>query len=302
LVDRDAQEAKMTDTVLVDIDDKGVALITLNRPERKNALAGPMLGAFIDAMWAMEADEAVRAIVVTGAGDAFCSGLDLGEADGGPFRFGAVRDSEMPSDGAADEMRSDRVVDRIAFWRMRTPVLAAVNGAAIGAGLTLSLHADIRYVALDAKLKFPFTRLNLIPEANSTWLLPRLVGVSRALELLLSARFFSGAEAAAMGMASRALPADEVLPATLELAREIATYCGPTATGVAKQLINRALEEPDRTKVCTVETALTMWAGTLPDTGPAVMAMKKGRPPSFTGSKHAMPPAEIDPMLVLGAS
>jgi enoyl-CoA hydratase/carnithine racemase len=298
LVDRDAQEAEMTDTVLVDIDDKGVALITLNRPERKNALAGPMLGAFIDAMWAMEADEAVRAIVVTGAGDAFCSGLDLTGADGGSFRFGAEHDD--PEDDAGD--MSARVVDRIAFWRMRTPVLAAVNGAAIGAGLTLSLHADIRYVALDAKLKFPFTRLNLIPEANSTWLLPRLVGVSRALELLLSARFFSGAEAAAMGMASRALPADEVLPATLELAREIATYCAPTATGIAKQLINRALEEPDRTKVCTVETALTMWAGTLPDTGPAVMAMKEGRPPSFTGSKHAMPPAEIDPMLVLGAS
>ena len=163
-----------------------------------------------------------------------------------------------------------------------------------------TLQADVRYVAADAKLAFPFTRLNLVPEANSTWLLPRLVGVSRALELLLSGRSFTGEEAAAMGMVSAALPRDEVLPASLRLARDIAVHCAPAAVGVTKQLVHRSLEEPDRAKACGVETRLSAWAGSLPDTGAVVTAFRSGSEPSFTGAKHARPPVEIDPMTVLG--
>lgn len=279
----------MTD-VLQEIDDTGVALVTLNRPERKNALTWPMLGAFIDTMWRLEADDAVRAIVVTGAGDAFCSGLDLAQAAGDDaFRF-------APAERDDHEANSRSVAERIAFWRMRTPVLAAINGAAIGAGLTLPLQADIRYVAEDAKLRFPFARFNLIPEAGSTWLLPRLVGASSALELLLSARWFTGAEAAAMGMASAALPADEVLPATMHLAREMATHCAPLAVGLTKQMVHRSLQESDRTTMCTLETRLTMWTGTLPDTAAGISAMRKRTDPAFTGSKHDQPPVGLDPL------
>jgi enoyl-CoA hydratase/carnithine racemase len=183
---------------------------------------------------------------------------------------------------------------------MRTPVIAAINGAAIGAGLTIALLTDVRYVASDAKLRFPFTRLNLVPEANATWLVPRLVGLSRALELLLSGRFFSGEEAANMGMASRALPAREVLGAAMELAREIAINCAPVATGLTKQLVHRSLEEPDRDKACRVETRLASWTGSLPDTLPGLMAFRAGREPTFGCSKHEEPPAEIDPMRALG--
>jgi enoyl-CoA hydratase/carnithine racemase len=276
--------------VLVDVDERGVALVTLNRPERKNALSFPMLQTFIESMWSLDADGAVRVIVVTGAGDAFCSGLDLSQAAAGTtFRFAAAAEDDH-------EHNSQAVADRVAFWRMRTPVLAAINGAAIGAGLTLPMQADIRYVADDAALRFPFVRFNLIPEANSTWLLPRIVGASRALELLLSGRWFTGAEAASMGMASAALPAAEVLPATLELAREIATYCGPLAVGLTKQLVHRALQEPDRTTMCTLETKLTMWTGTLPDTAAGIGAMRSRGEPTFTGSKHAPAPDGLDPL------
>ena len=103
-----------------------------------------------------------------------------------------------------------------------------------------------------------------------------------------------------MGMASAALPREEVLPATLHLAREIATYCAPVATGVTKQLVHRSLEETDRTKVCGVETQLSMWSGGLPDTGPGVAAFRARSEPQFSCSKHERPPAEIDPMLVVG--
>jgi enoyl-CoA hydratase/carnithine racemase len=273
--------------VLVATDDKGVAVVTLNRPERRNALSFPMLHDFVDTMWRLDATDDVRAIVVTGAGDAFCAGIDLSQAaDGEVFRFASPEAVDVDTS----------VDDRIGFWRMRTPVLAAINGAAVGAGLTLPLQADIRFVAEDAKLRFPFTRFNLIPEANSTWLLPRLVGVTHALELLLSARWFSGAEAAGMGMMSAALPAAEVLPTTVALARDIATYCGPLAVGLTKQLVHRALQEPDRTAMCRIETALTTWTGTLPDTGAGIAAMRGGTEPQFTGSKHDQPPNGLDPI------
>ena len=290
--------AERTDDIVVEVDERGVALVTLDRPERRNALHRRMMRTLLDTVWALDADDAVRVVVLTGAGDAFCSGVDLSETDRSDgFGFSG---GDAPDTDTGPEHRADDFAERIAFWRMRTPIVAAINGAAIGAGLTIPLQADVRYVAADAKLAFPFTRLNLVPEANSTWLLPRLVGVSCALELLLSGRSFTGAEAAAMGMASAALPRDEVLPAALLLAHDIAAHCAPVAVGVTKQLVHRSLEEPDRARACTVETRLSAWAGALPDTSAVVAAFRSGSEPSFTGSKHERPPAEIDPMVVLG--
>ena len=165
------------DTVLVEVDD-GVATLTLNRPDAMNAFDHTMDREFHEAMWLLDADEAVRVIVVTGAGRAFCSGIDM---SGGADVFGA--DAHEAHD-AAQGVDSDSVPDRSAFWTMRTPVIGAINGAAVGAGLTVPMLFDLRIVAADAKLGFVFVRRGVVPDANITGCCPRLVGVERALELL----------------------------------------------------------------------------------------------------------------------
>ncbi|MBV8690326.1 MAG: enoyl-CoA hydratase/isomerase family protein [Actinobacteria bacterium] len=265
----------------------GVGVVKLNRPEAKNAMNLVMTGELSDAVKQLDQDEDVRAIVVTGNGSAFCAGIDLSE---GAATFDAAGHEEHNAElGVTDE----GLTDQFAFWKLRTPTICAINGASIGAGFTLTLVFDIRVVAEDAKLRMPFVRMNLIPEANSTWMLPRLVGVSRALELMLTGRFFTGAEAAAMGIASKAVPADQVLDAALEIAKEIATYAAPMAAGVTKDLVYRALETGDRTAVMTEETKLTWWAGTQPDTIEGVTALMTRGVPNFKQSKHTPVPDDL---------
>ena len=267
------------ETLTVTIDD-GVAVVTLNRPEVGNAFNVKMTAEFDEAIWGLEADESVRAIVVTGAGKSFCTGWDLSS---GADAFGAAAHEEHNEElGVSD----DDIAQRYSLWRMRTPLIAAINGLAIGAGLTITLLCDIRVTAEDARLRFAFTRLNVIPDANSTWLLPRIVGVSNALELMLTGRWFTGAEAAAMGLASKAVPADNVLAAALEIARDIADNVAPTAAGVTKELVYRFLGESDRLAAMALETKATWWAGQQPDTMEGVMALMEKRKPKFTGSKH----------------
>jgi enoyl-CoA hydratase/carnithine racemase len=267
------------ETLLVAVDD-GVAVVTLNRPDVGNAFNIQMTAEFDEALWSLDADESVRAIVVTGSGKSFCTGWDL---SAGADAFGAdVHEEHNTELGVSD----DDIAQRYSLWRMRTPLIAAINGTAIGAGLTITLLHDMRVVAEDARLRFAFTRLNLVPDANSTWLLPRIVGVSRALELMLTGRWFTGAEAAAMGLASAAVPADQVLPAAMEMAREIADNVAPVAAGVTKELVYRFLGEQDRLAAMALETKLTWWTGTQPDTAEGVMALMERRKPKFTGSKH----------------
>lgn len=273
--------------VEVDVDDAGVAVVTLNRPEAKNAMNLKMTDEVADALWSLDRDDAVRVIIMTGAGSAFCAGVDM---SGGAATFGAAGHEEH---NAELDVTDEGITDRFALWRMRTPTIAAINGAAIGAGLTVSLLFDIRIAADDAKLRLPFVRMNLVPEASSTWILPRLVGVSRALELFLTGRFFSGAEAADMGIVSRAVPRDDVLATAIELGREIATYAAPVAAGVTKQLVHRALESADRSAIMTEETRLTWWAGTQPDTVEGVTALMTNGVPNFKQSKHTPIPDDV---------
>jgi enoyl-CoA hydratase/carnithine racemase len=274
----------MTEFEYLKVDvDEGVGIVTLNRPEVKNAMNLAMTGELCDAMWALDAED-VRVIVVTGAGSAFCAGIDLSE---GVATFdGAGHEEHNRELNVTDE----GIADRFAFWRMRTPTICAINGAAIGAGMTMTLVFDIRIAAQDAKIRFPFVQMNLIPEANSTWMLPRLVGVSNALELLIAGRLVSGSEAAEMGLVSRAVTRDEVLPTALTLAREIATYAAPMAAGVTKQLVYQALETGDRRGIMISETRVTWWAGTQPDTVEGVRALMTKDAPHFKQSKHTVVP------------
>lgn len=199
----------------------GAAVVTLNRPERLNAMTAQMGAELGDAMAAADADDHIRAVVVTGAGRAFCAGADLGSGE----RF------------AAGWGQADRSLRSMAPMDVRKPVIAAINGHAIGVGITWPLQADVRFVAEDAKLAFAFVRRGVVPELASHVILPRLAGLSRAAELLMSGRTFSGTEAAEYGVATRALPADGVLPAALSLAADIAANTAPLSVAISKRLL-----------------------------------------------------------------
>src|SRR3954469_1546799 len=218
------------ETLLVDVD-AGVATVTLNRPEARNALNARMGFELGHAFSTLDDDDEVRAIVVTGAGTTFCAGADLGS----DTPFGGPKPNTGPIDGRP-------AMSEISPWKLSTPVLAAINGSAVGVGLTYALQWDVRIAAENAKLGLVFTRRGLIPEANSLWLISRVAGTSRTLELLLTGRIFSGTEAAEMGLVSQARPADEVLPATLKIAHDIADNTAPAAVAITKRLFYEFLE------------------------------------------------------------
>lgn len=269
------------ETILVDID-RGVATVTLNRPEMKNAMNLRMEQDLHDAMWGLEADPDIRAIVVTGAGDAFCSGFDISD----PGAFGADAHEQHDQELGTD---SDRVSDRVAYWRMATPIIGAINGAAVGAGLTVPLLYDVNFVAEDAKLSFRFTRLGVLPDASSHWFLPRMIGVPRAMELLMSGRTFLGKEAAEMGLVRAAVPKDHVLSAAQDFARDLATNCAPASIALVKRLVNQFIAEPDRAAAMALETKLVWWSGEQPDAMEGVMAWMQRREPQWKLTKHDAP-------------
>ncbi len=209
--------------VLYDIQD-GVAVITLNRPDKLNAFTGTMGEELWDAFTRSVADDEVRAIVFTGAGRAFCAGVDL-KALG------------QPAEG--QKISSGRFIREFpeAMYGCPKPSICAMNGAAIGVGVTMAVSFDIRIAADDAKLAVPFSKLGILAGFGSSYLLPRLVGRGRAMELLLSARTISGREAEEMGLVNRSLPAEEVLPAALDLARGMAGL-DPLVLEHCKRLVN----------------------------------------------------------------
>jgi enoyl-CoA hydratase/carnithine racemase len=204
-----------------------VATITMNRPDMLNAITLPMLQRLFELLRAADADPSVRAVVLTGAGRAFCAGADLGV-------LATVPDEER-------DLLVPWAEDGPAFLRsLRVPVIAAINGPAVGLGLALTLAADVRFIAADAKLALPFSRLGIYAEYGSAWLLPRLVGRGAALDLLLSGRTFLGTEAGTMGLAQQVLPAAEVLPAALAYARALAADCAPAALAAIRAMVDEA--------------------------------------------------------------
>jgi enoyl-CoA hydratase/carnithine racemase len=202
----------------------GVALLTLNRPERRNAYTAEMGDLLNRAYRQCDDDDAVRAIVLTGAGDAFCAGAD--------FASGANPFDAPPGESTFTASPTDP-----AAFELRTPVVAAVNGHAIGIGLTIALQADIRIMARDAKYAVAQVRRGVIPDCMSHWTLPRLVGGAVAADLLLTGRTFDGAEAVVLGIATRTLPGGEVLEHAMTVARDIAVNVAPMSAALSKRLL-----------------------------------------------------------------
>ena len=200
-----------------------VAIIELHRPKHLNAYSGRMGMELGDAYRTCDQDDEIRAVVLTGAGKAFCAGADM---SAGEDTF-AKQDQTTFSAAGVDPPA----------WEVRKPVIAAMNGHAVGIGLTLALQCDMRIVASEGKYGVLQVRRGVMPDAYSHWTLPRLVGMERAADLLLTGRKVSGAEAVELGIAIRSLPANEVLPAALEIARDISINTAPLSVAVTKRLL-----------------------------------------------------------------
>jgi enoyl-CoA hydratase/carnithine racemase len=263
--------------------DEGVSVITLNRPDRRNAYIPRMGFELNHAFTVIDSVDDVRAIVVTGAGAHFCVGADMST---GPDTFERRLMEHKQVDWEKD-------FPYLPPSTMATPIIGAINGDAIGVGLTLPLQWDIRVVASTARLSFAFTRRGAIPEANAHWLLPRLIGASLATELLLTGRIFSGEEAASMGLASHALEPDEVVPAAIGIARDIAVNVAPVSAALVKHLINKQLHESDRRAAFREEAALFRWAAKSPDAKEGVRSFLEKRPPDWSMSKSKDLPRDL---------
>jgi 2-(1,2-epoxy-1,2-dihydrophenyl)acetyl-CoA isomerase len=217
----------MSTDVLLDVAD-GVATVTLNRPDKLNAYVPEMGDALLRTFRALRDDDAVRAVILTGAGRAFCAGVDLE----------ALKASQSGQGGSrlgAEEFLSAFPVE---VYRYPKPVIAALNGHAIGVGITMALPCDLRVAAEDAKIGLTFAKLGILPGLGSTSLLPRLVGLARAQELVLTAEPVRGREAAAMGLVNRAVPTDRVLDEARALAAHMAG-CDPLVLAAAKRALLR---------------------------------------------------------------
>ena len=215
-----------------------VLTITLHRPDRLNAFTGTMARELIEAFDRADADDDVRAVVVTGEGRAFCAGADLG-AGGETFDW---RDRQAEGDVPRDT--GGMVTLRI--FASTKPVIAAINGPAVGVGITMTLPMDVRLAAEGAKIGFVFARRGIVPEACSSWFLPRVVGISQAMEWCATGRVFTAEEALAGGLVRSVHPPGEVLGAARELAGEIAEHAAPVSVALTRRLLwtNLGAEHP----------------------------------------------------------
>lgn len=245
-----------------------VAVITLNRPERMNAFNVRMGNELAEAFEAYDQDDDVRVVVVTGEGRAFCAGADL---DPGGQAFKAF------AEGNAGEVR-DRPMDP---WRLRKPVIAALNGHAVGVGLTMAMQCDIRYANEDAKYAFAFVRRGVIPELASHVIVPKTIGIGLAAELLLSGKTILGREAAEIGLVNKAMPAEDVLPAAMELANDIAVNTAPASVAISKRLLWESIGStvPEEQEI---EKRLFAWVSRQPDAIEGVKAFMEKREPQWT--------------------
>jgi enoyl-CoA hydratase/carnithine racemase len=276
----------MTDdfTQIVVERDGPVALVTLNRPDHMNAWTWTMSAELGRAFADLDADDSCRAIVVTGAGRAFCAGADLG---GG----GATFSGESRAIGTADDADSARRA--VPAHQLRTPIIAAINGAAVGAGLTMTMEWDLRVANEDAKLGFVFNRRGIMPDADLLWLVPRLIGAAAAMDVLLTGRILRGREAAELGLVHRAVPGDQVVDAALELARDIAVNTGPVSAALTKKVLWEFLTEPDRGAAARRQHRMFAWTGRQPDAREGVVAFLEKRDPEWKLSKTDDYPTDL---------
>jgi enoyl-CoA hydratase/carnithine racemase len=246
-----------------------VLVLTLNRPDRLNAWTDALEERYYACLDAAEHDREVRAIVLTGAGRGFCAGADLDDLE-----LGATNDT------AAEDTLRDRRRPRTFPLAVRKPMVAAINGAAAGLGLVEALYCDLRFATPDAKLTTAFAQRGLVAEYGISWLLPRLVGPSRALDLLLSGRVVRGEEALALGLVDRVCERDSVVDEAVAYATELAARCSPWSMATIKAQVHADLDRSFAQAVAAADE-LMLESFTRPDVHEGVRSYLERRPPAF---------------------
>ena len=259
----------------------GIATITLDRPDKLNAFTNRMLHELLDVFDRVDGDDDVRAVIVTGRGRAFCAGADL-SAGGDTFDAARGRGADVGITGAEGEVPRDgggRVSLRI--FDCLKPVIAAINGPAVGVGITMTLPMDVRLASDAARIGFVFARRGLVPEACSSWFLPRVVGISRAMEWVATGRVFDAAEALEAGLVSAVHPGDHVLTAAHALAREIADNTSQVSVALSRQMLWRMLGADHPMEAHKIDSRGIFHRGQSADTREGVTAFLEKRAPTF---------------------
>jgi len=290
----DLTRAAGYETLAVAVDEHGVATLTLDRPDQLNAFDVTMARELERFFTTDARADDIRAVVVTGAGRAFCAGMDL-SADGNvfgldedlrptPAQFRAAYDRAPYADGVRDT--GGKVT--LAIHALPKPVIAAINGAAVGIGATMTLAMDLRLASTRARIGFVFGRLGIVPEAASSWFLPRIVGVQQALEWVYSADVLTAEQAYAGRLLRSVHEPDDLLPAAQELARSFVTDRSPVALGLAKRLIHHGAGSADPLEAHLSDSMAMYWTS-IGDGKEGVAAFREKRAPRFTGRASELP-------------
>jgi enoyl-CoA hydratase/carnithine racemase len=276
------------------VDQDGVLLLTLNRPEQLNSFTVEMANELVAAFERASDDDSVRAIVVTGAGKAFCAGMDLSTA-GNVF---GLDETQQPGNADMHERLDDpaifngvrdtggRVV--LSIFNCKKPVIGAINGAAVGIGATMTLPMDIRIASEKARIGFVFGRIGIVPEACSSWFLPRIVGISQALEWTYMADIFDGHEAQRGGLVKCVVPPEQLLDEAMKIARRIATERSAVGIALTRQMMYRNSAQPHPMAAHQVDS-LAMFYTSVGDGKEGVKAFLEKRPAQFTSKPSEMP-------------
>jgi len=263
----------------------GVCTITLHRPDRLNAVTSTMLRELLVAFGQADDDDEVRAVIVTGAGRAFCAGADL-SAGSRVFETEAHGTAPRP-----EEHRDGGGRVTLRLYDLKKPVIAAVNGPAVGFGSTVLLPMDVRLASTAARFGFVFTRRGIVPESCSTWFLPRLVGMARAAEWMCTGRVFSAQEALAGGLVSRVVAPEALMPMAQALAREIAEHTSPVSVALTRQMLWKGLGADHPMETHRLDSVGMHWTGRSADAHEGVTAFLEKRPPRFPSrASEDMPP------------
>ena len=252
--------------------ENGIGLIVLNRPDKMNAFTPLMGRELFQALDQADEDDEVRVLIFTGAGRGFCAGADLSAGGGSAFKSGSE---------AIDDFRDGGGVLNLRIFEMKKPVIAAINGPAVGIGATMTLPMDIRLASDKAKMGFVFTRRAIAPDGCCTWFLPRIVGIGQAAEWLITGRVFPAQEALQAGLVHQVIPADDLLPAAMEKAREIVENTSSISVALTKQMVWRALGSEHPMEAHRIESKAVYSMARSEDCREGVNAFLEKRKPDF---------------------
>lgn len=271
----------------------GIATLTLNRPDKMNAFTGKMMHEIIAAFDETDRRDDVKVVIVTGAGRAFCAGADL-SAGAKTFDYDARTDDNSSRPQGVSPVRADGSVDyghdavrdgggrtTLRIFESLKPVICAVNGAAVGVGVTMQLPMDIRIASTKARFGFVFARRGIVPEACSSWFLPRLVGISQAMEWCATGRVFDAAEALRGGLVSQVVEPDELLPTAIRLAREIIDNTAPVSMALTRQMLWRMLGADHPMEAHKIDSRAIYARGRQADAREGVVSFLEKRPANY---------------------